>query len=110
MIIAQVAVMAMYPVVKPMSKSFTNVGQATPPVGVKGIDSESEVYASGLGYHNGTVTVWDYDSGEDLSKDASNIYIELRIPREYLSLPTTGTISVGCSYGWYETEKVSINL
>ena len=90
---------------------FTNSGEGTDPVAVEGIDSASEVWASGVGSNNGTVYTWAYDAGESLSSNSSNIYIEISIPRDKLNLPATGnTITVGCSYGWGTTDKVSVTL
>lgn len=90
---------------------FTNVGEATTPDPVDGLDANSEVYASGFGSHNGTAYVKAYDAGESIGSSSSNIYLELSIPREYLNLPAAGnTITVGCSYSWYTTDSVSVTL
>ena len=90
---------------------FTNASEGSEPVGLNAVDANSEVWASGLNYHNGTVCVWHYDAGESVSSSSSNTYVELSIPREYLNLPSAGnSIMVGCSFAWYETEKVSVTL
>lgn len=90
---------------------FTNSGEGTEPVGVSGIDSASQVWGDGVGYHDAVVSTAYYDAGESLSSNSSNIYIEVSIPREYLNLPAAGnTITVGCSYGWGTTDKVSVIL
>ncbi len=89
---------------------FTNVGEATTPVGVDGVDAASEVWANGV-YHNGTVLTWSYDADEPIGSNSSNVYLELKISRDYLNMPAAGnTIKVGCSYGWYETQKEEVIL
>ena len=89
---------------------FTNSGQATEPVPVNGYDSASKVYVSGVSDYSANVYVWDYDTGETLSSDSSNIYIEIGIPKSQLVLPSSGSISVGCSYDWACTGKSSVSL
>ena len=90
---------------------FTNVGEGTTLSPVDGLDANSEVYASGLGSHNGTVYVKVYDPGDSIGSDSSNVYLEISIPREYLNLPAAGnSITVGCSYSWYTTNETSVTL
>lgn len=90
---------------------FTNSGEGTTPVPVRGVDAASVVYASGVGTYNGVVNTWEYDAGEDLGSDSSNIYIEISVDRSYLGLPAAGnSITIGCSYGWGTTDKVSVTM
>lgn len=94
-----------------MLKPFTNTPEGSIPVCVNGIDSRSEVWGSGVGYHNGTAVVYANDPGQDISSNESIIYYELSIPREYLNLPAAGnSIKVGCSYAFYTTATVSVTL
>ena len=90
---------------------FTNASEGSTPVGTNGLDANSEVWASGIGYHNGTVSTYIYDAGEDIGSDSSNVYVEISIPREYLNMPAAGnSIKMGCSFAWYATDKKSVTL
>jgi len=85
---------------------FTNVGEATAPVPVVGLDAASEA-----GGQAGVVKCAAFDDGSDLSSNSSNIYLEISIPRSVLNLPAAGSnITVGCSYDWYVTGTQSIAL
>ena len=90
---------------------FSNDTEGSEPIGFVGVDANSEVWSSGIGYHNGTVHVAHYDAGESLSSSSSNTYLELSIPRDYLGLPSAGnSITIGCSFNWYITDKVSVTM
>lgn len=90
---------------------FSNDTEGSEPIGFVGVDANSQVWSSGIGYHNGTVHVAHYDAGESLSSSSSNTYLELSVPREYLGLPAAGnSITIGCSFNWYITDKVSVTM
>lgn len=85
---------------------FTNEEGATPIIGVNGLDANSYVTDSVLGTHNGGITIASYDASESYDSDSSNIYVELSINKSQLSLPATGNIKVGCSYGWRPSSPI----
>ena len=92
---------------------FTNSGEGTTPLPVNGIDNASEVYSKGVGTNSGVINTWSYDddTNNPLSDNHSNIWIEISVPRNLLGLPAAGnTITVGCSYGWGTTDKVSVTM
>lgn len=90
---------------------FSNASEGSEPVGFIGIDANSEVWASGIGYHNGTVSVAHYDAGESLSSSSSNTYLEIGIDKSYLGLPDAGnSVTVGLGFNWYVTDKVSVTM
>ena len=95
------------------SVPFINSGEGTTPVPVEGVDDASAVYSKGIGTNNGVIYTWSYDddANNPLSTSSSNIWIEISAPRDLLGLPAAGqTITVGCSYGWGTTDKVSVTM
>lgn len=73
---------------------------------INGYDANSEVYVSGHTVGTGVIKAASiYDEAN------TKAYVELRIPRDILSLPAAGaSISVGCSYDWYVTGMQSLTL
>ena len=70
---------------------------------VHGADPQSTVNGSS----DKTIQVWTVNGTGD---DAAYSFVELCIPRSKVSLTSTGTVSVGVSYNWYDTVKHSLVL
>ena len=93
--------------VRVKSNPFTNTAQGQP-VCVNGFDTSAEINGT---VEDSAVCVFMYDEGSDSSSESSNIYLEIGIPRNKLNLPAAGaSITIGCSYNWYNTDSVSVTL
>ena len=86
---------------------FTNAGEGSQPVCVNGLVTNATINGT---VDNSAVTAYMYDDGSALSS-TSNIYLEVGIDRNKLTLPAAGaSITIGCSYDWYVTDKVNVTL
>ena len=81
-------------------------GSSSPYTFINGYDPDSQVYVSGTTVETGgikTASIYDEEN--------TKAYVEVRITRDILSLPASGTtISIGCSYDWYVTGMQSLTL
>ena len=75
---------------------------------LKGTGSGNGVATDGTATENAAIC-WGLDMGEDAASDASNIYLEVRIPKAVLALPA-GEIEVGASYDYYFTNYTALTL
>ena len=89
-------------------KPFTNEGEGSQPVCVNGLVTNATINGTG---DNSAVTAYMYDDGSSVDSSSSNIYLEVSIARNKLNLPAAGaSITIGCSYNWYITDKVIVTL
>ncbi len=87
---------------------FTNASSGVAPVPVSGLDENSKVEFAGASTKS-IVSVASYDEGASISDDASNIYVELSIPRSAMNL-ASGSITVGCAFDYYVTGTQSVTV